>query len=107
MAVLISGVEPRSPAAKKRIAPGDTLLSINGHPIEDVLDYRFYLAEEERLTLSLLTKKGERQVKLRADKTGDIGLQFDTYLMDKQRSCRNKCIFCFIDQLPEGLRDTL
>ena len=106
MAVLIGGVQPHSPAAKKRIAPGDTLLSINGHPIEDVLDYRFYLAEE-RLTLCLSTPKGERTVKLRADKTGDIGLQFDTYLMDKQRACRNKCIFCFIDQLPKGLRESL
>ena len=77
MAVLISGVVPHSPAAKKRITPGDTLLSINGHPIEDVLDYRFYL-EEERLTLCLSTQKGERTVKLRADKSGDIGLLFDT-----------------------------
>lgn len=106
MAVLISGVEPHSPAAKKHIAAGDTLLSINGHPIEDVLDYRFYLAED-RLTLCLLTPKGERTVKLRADKAGDIGLIFDTYLMDKQRACRNKCVFCFIDQLPPGLRESL
>ena len=106
MAVVIGGVVPRSPAAKKRIAAGDTLLSVNGHPIDDVLDYRFYLAEP-RLTLQVLGAKGERTVRLRPDKTGDIGLTFDTYLMDKQRSCRNKCIFCFIDQLPEGLRESL
>ena len=106
MAVTISGVTPRSPAAKKRIAAGDVLKSINGHDIEDVLDYRFYLTDE-RLTLCLDTPRGARTVTLRADKTGDIGLQFDTYLMDKQRACKNNCIFCFIDQLPHGLRDSL
>ncbi len=106
MAVTISGVMPRSPAAKKRIAAGDVLKSINGHEIEDVLDYRFYLTEP-RLTLCLDTPRGERTVTLRADKTGDIGLQFDTYLMDKQRACKNNCIFCFIDQLPHGLRESL
>ncbi len=106
MAVTISGVTPHSPAAKKRIAAGDVLQSINGHTIEDVLDYRFYLTDE-RLTLCLDTPRGARTVTLRADKTGDIGLQFDTYLMDKQRACKNNCIFCFIDQLPHGLRDSL
>ena len=106
MAVTISGVTPRSPAAKKRVAAGDVLKSINGHVIEDVLDYRFYLTES-RLTLCLDTPRGERTVTVRADKAGDIGLQFDTYLMDKQRACKNNCIFCFIDQLPHGMRDSL
>lgn len=106
MAVTISGVVPHSPAARKRIAAGDVLKSINGHAIEDVLDYQFYLSDG-RLTLCLDTPRGERTVHLRADKHGDIGLQFDTYLMDKQRSCRNNCIFCFIDQLPQGMRESL
>lgn len=106
MAVTISGVTPHSPAAKKRICPGDRLLAINGHPIEDVLDYRFYLTEE-RLTLQLETARGERTVHLRPDGSGDIGLEFETYLMDKQRACRNKCVFCFIDQLPPGMRESL
>lgn len=106
MAVTISGVKPRSPAARKRIAAGDVLKSINGHAIEDVLDYQFYLSDG-RLTLCLDTPRGERTVHLRADKHGEIGLQFDTYLMDKQRSCRNNCIFCFIDQLPQGMRESL
>lgn len=106
MAVTISGVVPRSPAAKKRVAAGDVLKSINGHAVEDVLDYRFYLTDE-RLTLCLDTPRGERTVTLRADKAGDIGLVFDTYLMDKQRACKNQCIFCFIDQLPHGLRESL
>ncbi len=106
MAVTVSGVRPRSPAARKRIAAGNILKSINGHAIEDVLDYQFYLSDG-RLTLCLDTPRGERTVTLRADKQGDIGLEFDTYLMDKQRSCRNNCIFCFIDQLPQGLRESL
>ncbi len=106
MAVTISGVKPRSPAARKRVAAGDVLKSINGHAVEDVLDYQFYLTDG-RLTLCLDTPRGERTVTLRADKLGDIGLEFETYLMDKQRSCRNNCIFCFIDQLPHGLRDSL
>lgn len=106
MAVMIAGVAPHSPAAKKRIAAGDTLLTVNGHEIEDVLDYRFYLTEP-RLTLRLLTPHGERTVHLRPDADGDIGLLFDTYLMDKQRACRNQCVFCFIDQLPPGMRESL
>lgn len=106
MAVTISGVRPHSPAARKRIAAGDVLKSINGHAVEDVLDYQFYLSDG-RLTLCLDTPRGERTVTLRADKQGDIGLEFDTYLMDKQRSCRNNCIFCFIDQLPHGMRESL
>ena len=106
MSVLISGVEPKSPAAKKRIRPGDELLSVNGHEIADVLDYRFYITDE-RLILSVKTPKKVREVKLHLREGQEPGLSFDTYLMDKQRSCRNNCIFCFIDQLPKGMRETL
>lgn len=106
MAVVIGGVTPHSPAAKKRLAAGDTLLSINGHEIVDVLDYQFYLTEP-KLALRVLTRRGERTVKLRPDNSGDIGLEFDTYLMDERRSCKNKCIFCFIDQLPPHMREGL
>ncbi len=103
---MISGVEPKSPAAKKRIHAGDELLSVNGHDIADVLDYRFYVTEE-RLTLAVKTPKKVRTVKLRLPEGEEPGLLFDTYLMDKQRSCRNNCVFCFIDQLPKGMRETL
>ena len=106
MSVLISGVEPKSPAAKKRIRPGDELLSVNGHEIADVLDYRFYITEE-RLTLSVKTSKKVREINVRLREGEELGLSFDTYLMDKQRSCRNNCVFCFIDQLPKGMRETL
>ncbi len=106
MAVTVSGVKPRSPAARKRVAAGDVLVSINGQAIDDVLDYRFYLTDEV-MSLCFETARGIRTVKLRPNRQGELGMEFDTYLMDKQRACRNKCIFCFIDQLPHGLRDSL
>ena len=106
MAVTIAQVDKHSPASRRGIRAGDRLLRINGHEIEDVLDYRFYLMEE-RLTLELETPRGMRTVRLHKREEDDIGLEFDTYLMDKQRSCRNKCIFCFIDQLPPGMRESL
>ena len=106
MAVTITGIEPKSPAARKRIRAGWQLLSVNGHEITDVLDYRFYLTEE-KLVLQLFDGKRERRVTIRKREEADIGLEFATYLMDEQRSCRNKCIFCFIDQLPPDMRETL
>ena len=106
MAVTITGVVPGSPAAKKRIRAGDRLVAVNEKPIVDVLDYRFYEVEE-RLTLQLETASGPRTVKLRKPEYADIGLEFETYLMDKQHTCRNQCVFCFIDQMPPGMRDSL
>ncbi len=107
MAVRISSVTEKSKAEKKGIKPGDTLISINGNEINDVLDYRFYLADT-KLHLILKSTGGKfRAAVIRKDESDDIGLEFETYLMDKQHSCKNKCIFCFIDQLPEGLRDSL
>ena len=103
MAVVITSVTPRSPASKAGVKPGETLVAINGHPINDALDYGFY-CYERTLALDL----GTRTVKVRKrDDYDDIGLNFETYLMDKKLSCRNKCIFCFIDQLPPGMRETL
>ncbi len=107
MAVKICGVEPRSPAARAKIGADWQLLAINGREIVDVLDYRFYMMEK-KLTLSLLTPAGEqRTVQVRKGEYEELGLTFDSYLMDRERSCRNKCIFCFIDQMPPGMRDTL
>lgn len=107
MAVKIGSVERGSISEKKRIKAGDSLISINGNEINDVLDYRFYLNERK---IRLAVKGADDRIKLvtiRKEEAEDIGLEFETYLMDKQHSCRNKCIFCFIDQLPEGLRDSL
>ncbi len=107
MAVVIARVSEYSIAAKKKIVAGDRLISINGHEIEDVLDYRFYLFEP-RLTLVLQTAAGKtRTVRIRKPEGEDIGLEFETYLMDRQRTCRNNCIFCFIDQMPPDMRETL
>ena len=107
MAVRIAAVTVDSPAHRARIKAGDTLLTINGRDIEDVLDYRFYMPDA-KLRLTLLTASGRRRV-LTVKKAAyeELGLEFDTYLMDKQRSCRNNCVFCFIDQLPTGMRESL
>ncbi len=106
MSVKIESVVKGSPADKKRLKSGDELVSINGNAIDDVLDYQFY-ADDEKLMIEYLRGGKIRTAKLRKSAEDDLGLEFDTYLMDKQRHCKNKCIFCFIDQLPEGLRDTL
>lgn len=104
--VKITGVEPCSRAEKAGILPGDILLSVNGNEIADVLDYRYYLAEE-RVTLSVKRGNEEIGVTIKKDMYDDIGLDFETPLMDKKHACANRCIFCFIDQLPDGLRPTL
>ncbi len=107
MAVVIADVIPGSLAAKKKIAAGDRLLSMNGQEIADVLDYRFHL-QNTRLLLEIQSVSGRlRKVRIKKDEETELGLQFETYLMDKQRACRNKCIFCFIDQLPPGMRSSL
>ena len=104
--VKITGVERGSRAEKHGILPGDILQKINNNEINDVLDYRFYLTETA-VGLSLLRGCEEYSVKIKKGEYDDIGLEFETPLMDKKHSCKNKCIFCFIDQNPEGLRDSL
>lgn len=107
MSVMISGVEKGSLAKKAGILPGEELVSINGNEILDVLDYRFYMTEE-RLSVLIRDRDGKpRKISIRKDEYDDIGLEFETYLMDKQQSCRNQCIFCFIDQMPPGMRESL
>lgn len=107
MAVVIKSVEAKSPAARARIKAGDTLVAINGRQIADVLDYRFFIPDS-KLSVTVKTVKGkERTVRVRKQPYQELGMEFDTYLMDKQHSCRNNCVFCFIDQLPEGMRESL
>lgn len=105
MSVQIKGVIENSPSSKK-IKKGDILCEINGNPITDVLDYMFYAAEEE-LHLKLLRDGREKNVTIKKSEYDDLGLEFETFLMDKKQSCSNKCVFCFIDQMPKGMRDTL
>lgn len=106
MGIRVSSVLPDSPAQKAKIRVGDTLLTINGQEIQDVLDYQFY-ATDQRLTIEL-ERAGKRfTVKVKKAEYQELGVGAETYLMDQQRACRNKCVFCFIDQLPKGLRDSL
>ena len=107
MSVQIKTVVRHSYADRAGIRDGEILLSINGNEIVDVLDYRFYQLNSS-LELKVRDDKGEvRTVRVRKPEYEELGLDFDTYLMDREKSCRNKCVFCFIDQLPKGLRETL
>ena len=107
MSTKIQSVDAGSPAARAGVRPGETLLEISGHRVVDVLDYKFY-GYDARLTLTLQGEDGARRtVKLRKEEGEDLGLNFETYLMDRARSCANQCIFCFVDQMPPGMRKTL
>ncbi len=104
--VAITGVIPNSPAARAGIADGDVLVSLNGHGVRDVLDYMFYAAETQ-LHL-VLERNGEQfACEIEKDEYDDLGLSFESYLMDQKMHCRNQCVFCFIDQMPPGMRETL
>lgn len=106
MAVKIYNVTKGSHAEKAGIKSGEILLKINSNEIVDVLDYRFYQVNRQ-LSLEISDGENERTVEITKGEYDEIGLEFETYLMDEQHSCRNKCIFCFIDQLPKGLRKSL
>ena len=104
--VRITDVISGSIACELGIKKDDILVNINGFAINDVLDYRFYLMDEE-ITVEI-DRNGESIIfDIEKDEYEDLGLDFETPLMDKKHSCQNKCIFCFIDQLPKGLRETL
>lgn len=106
MAVLISSIKPHSPASRHFVKAGSKLISINGHEIRDVLDYQFYV-DEDVLDIVLEKPNGKtKKIKLK-NCHGETGFEFETYLMDKQRRCANNCIFCFIDQMPKGMRESL
>ena len=104
--VRIESVDKNSRAYTAGILAGDVLISINGREICDVLDYRFFLAERSIL-LKLSRDGAEYETVIKKQQYDDIGLDFETPLMDKKHSCENKCVFCFIDQLPKGMRKTL
>ncbi len=100
-------VQRHSPADRAGVRVGETLTHINEKPIVDVLDYKFY-AYDTRLTLTLQDTQGNvRHVRVVKREGEDLGLEFQTYLMDRARCCANNCIFCFVDQLPPNMRQTL
>ena len=107
LSVTVTSVLNDSYGEKAGILKNDVIEIINGREITDVLDYRFAI-QSKKLSVSL--KRGLENLTVNIRKSSefsDIGLEFETYLMDKQHSCRNKCIFCFVDQMPKGMRDTL
>ena len=104
MAVQIMSVVPGSPADRAGIRPGEMLLEINQNPIEDILDYQFYMTDR-KLKINLMgIDQAARQVTVHKDEYEELGLEFESYLMDKQHHCKIKCIFCFVDQMPPGMR---
>ncbi len=103
---IIRTIEKGSPMFG-RAKPGDRLVSINGKPIKDVLDYKYY-GYDARLMLQLLTAEGKTKLlRVKKREGEDLGLEFETYLMDAPRSCANRCVFCFIDQNPPGMRKSI
>ena len=104
---IISSVAPGSIAQEMGIEPGDRLLEVNGKSPEDVFDYRYLMNEEEILVLIRKANGEEWELEIEKEYEDDLGIEFENGMMDDYRSCRNKCIFCFIDQLPKGMRSTL
>ena len=103
---IIKSIDGDSPL-KGRAHVGDRLISINGNKILDVLDYK-YFAYDSRLDVTMQRPDGTQyQLKIRKAEGGDLGVDFESYLMDAPRSCANNCVFCFIDQLPKGMRKTM
>lgn len=104
---VIKRVLPGSIAEELELEPGDELLSVNGQQIEDVFDYHYLINDEYLEILIRKPDQEEWELEIEKDFEEDLGIEFDSSLMDEYRSCRNKCIFCFIDQMPKGMRDTL
>lgn len=104
---IVKSVEPGSIADEMGIEAGDKLISINDNTIEDVFDYHYYVNDEEIVLLIEKANGEEWELEIEKDYEEDLGIVFEQGLMDEYRSCRNKCMFCFIDQMPKGMRETL
>ena len=107
MAVTICGFQPGTPAEKLNIPAGSKLLSVNGEAITDVLDYGFYTTAEQLQLLFQLPDGSEHSCSVKKEQYAPLGLESESFLMDKEHACRNKCIFCFVDQNPHGMRPSI
>lgn len=104
---VISKIKPNSIAMELGLEAGDKLLSINGTEVHDIIDYKF-LTTDEDIVVEIEKKQGELwELEIEKDYDEDLGIEFENSIMDGAKSCRNKCIFCFIDQLPKGMRESL
>ena len=106
MGIQVQSVEAGTPAAKLGIQPGDVLLTVGRNPLNDMLDYEFYTSSP-RFEMTVCREGQTRTLQVRKDQYEPFGCDFKTYLIDKQHSCANHCMFCFIDQLPQGMRPAL
>ena len=104
---VIKNVLPDSIAEEMGIEPGDKLISINDSEVGDVFDYHFLVNDEELVLLIKKPDGEEWELEIEKEFEEDLGIEFEQGLMDEYRSCKNKCIFCFIDQMPKGMRETL
>ena len=107
MASVIKSIDDGSPASKSHLSVGDSIISINGNKIEDVLDYKYYSYDPVLQIAAKGTDGKFKVVLVRKEEGEDLGIEFEHYLMDNMRHCSNRCVFCFIDQLPRGMRRTL
>ena len=104
--VRVTDVTENTPAYNAKIEVGDFIVTINGNEINDVLDYMFYIAEE-KLDIEILRNGKSEHFNITKGEYDDLGLGFDSFLMDEKKSCHNQCVFCFIDQMPPNMRETL
>ena len=103
----ITSIDRRSPAERAGIRVGEKLISIGGHVVEDVLDYRFFGYDRDPELVLEAPDGARRRLRVRKPEAQDLGLNFETYLMDEPRPCSNHCLFCFVDQMAPGCRETL
>ena len=104
---IISNVKTDSIGAQIGLVPGDRLLEVNGQAVQDIIDLSFALAEEE-IELLIERISGEHElITLEKDYDEELGLEFESAVFDKVRQCANKCVFCFVDQMPAGMRESL
>lgn len=107
MSTVITSIDQPSPAERAGVHIGEKLLSINAHPVEDVLDYRFFGYDPDPVLELEAPDGSRRQIRVKKPEAEELGLNFETYLMDEPRPCSNHCLFCFVDQMAPGCRDTL